>query len=207
MGSGATAAGRPSYAPSYSNSGAVTALEAGAIPATPTPYSPARPQAPRISVPVVSKPSPVQPESTPSLELPPAYGLGYMFKRVSAYLLDSAFNLALCAGALSVALWKQDMSPELLVNPSIVLVASLFLGVFNWAITTAQEVAFGTSLGKRLFGLALNGSTSAIFLRAFFFLPSACFAGIGLFWSLFDKRKRCWHDLVVDLQPIEIARF
>ncbi len=85
------------------------------------------------------------------------------------------------------------------------MVALLFLCVFNWAITTAQEVAFSTSLGKRLFGLALNGSASAIFLRAFFFLPSVGFAGIGLIWALFDRRKRCWHDLVVDLQPTEIA--
>ena len=127
-------------------------------------------------------------------------------KRAFAYLLDSAFNLALCAAALSAALWKQDLSPELLLNPGVILVASLFLGVFNWAITTAQEVAFGTSIGKRVFGLGIQASASAIFLRSFFFLPSLFFAGIGLIWSFFDKRKRCWHDLVVDVQPQEIAR-
>jgi len=98
------------------------------------------------------------------------------------------------------------MSPELLINPGIVLIAGLFLAFFNWAITTAEEVAFGTSIGKRLFGLAIQGSASAIFLRAFFFLPSTCFGGIGILWALFDRRRRCWHDLVVDLQPIEIAR-
>lgn len=138
--------------------------------------------------------------------LEPSLGFGYMLKRVLAYLVDSAFNLSLCAGALSFALWRQDLSPELLINPGIVLVAGLFLGFFNWAITTAEEVAFGTSIGKRLFGLAIQGGASAIFLRAFFFLPSACFGGIGLLWALFDRRRRCWHDLVVDLQPIEIAR-
>jgi hypothetical protein len=145
-------------------------------------------------------------QPAPLAGLETGYGIGYLFKRAFAYTLDTAFNLALCLAALSAALWKQDLSPELLITPGIVLVACLFLGVFSWAITTAQEVAFGTTIGKRVFGLALQGSTSAIFLRAFFFLPSLCFGGIGLVWSLFDRRKRCWHDLVVDLQPLEIAR-
>ena len=64
-------------------------------------------------------------------------------------------------------------------------------------------MAFHTTLGKRLFGLALPGNAIAIFLRAFFFLPSALFCGVGLLWAAFDGRSRCWHDVVVDLQPIE----
>jgi uncharacterized RDD family membrane protein YckC len=155
---------------------------------------------------VQTAPKPVAVPESLGLDLEPGLGLGYLVKRIFAYLLDTAFNLSLCVGALSIALWKQDLNPELLLNPGIVAVSVLFLAVFNWAITTAQEVAFGTSIGKRIFGLSLEGSTSAVFLRAFFFLPSVCFAGIGLIWSLFDRRKRCWHDMVVDLQPVEIAR-
>lgn len=225
-GTGAVAAGRPVYAQS-SGAAAITAMDAGAVPANPAPYSPSRSYVPRVSVPVASQaqlpqrslqgPAPATAQAQPAgnvsraaptggLAIDASFGFGYLFKRMLAYLLDSSFNLALCGGALSAALWKQDMSPELLLNPGVVLVASLFLAVFNWAITTAQEVAFGTSLGKRVFGLVLDGTTSAIFLRAFFFLPSACFGGIGLIWSLFDRRRRCWHDMVVDLQPIELAR-
>lgn len=218
LGSGATAAGRPSFATTAPKmtQGTSTAL------------TPARPAA-RISVPV-ARPAyqpqvpgklktTVQPNHSASLIQPAAlaspelaaqlalhFGFGYMLKRSFAYLIDSIFNIGLCVGALSAALWKQDLSPELLLTPGVALVSILFLTLFNWAMTTAQEVAFGTSVGKRMFRLALNGSTSAIFLRAFFFLPSVGFGGIGLLWALFDSRKRCWHDLVVDLQPIEIAR-
>jgi hypothetical protein len=92
------------------------------------------------------------------------------------------------------------------MNPGIVMISVLFFVLFSWALITAQEIAFGTSVGKRVFGLMINGSTSAIFLRAFFFLPSIGFCGVGLLWSLFDKRKRCWHDVVVNVQPIEVAR-
>ncbi|MGK5085555.1 RDD family protein [Bdellovibrionota bacterium FG-1] len=165
----------------------------------------------RISVPVATQVASKNQKPTqaalPAAQPPPLeadLGAEYVFKRVFAYLLDTIINTGLCAGALSAALWKENLSPELLLNPGIVLLAGLFLGVFNWAITTAQEVAFGTSIGKRLFGLALQGTASALFLRAFFFIPSLCFAGIGLIWALFDRKRRCWHDLVVDLQPIEI---
>jgi uncharacterized RDD family membrane protein YckC len=221
-GSGAVVAGPASFVPPTRPSAVTAGANAAAA---------ARSQAPRISVPVARSTAP-QPQSllqksqpqqktstTPkpavqqrlevsglAAQLEPSFGIGYLIKRLFAYLLDTSFNLALCSGALSLALWKQDLSPELLLNPGIVLIAILFLAVFNWAITTAQEVAFGTSIGKRIFGLALNGGTSAVFLRAFFFLPSICFGGLGLIWALFDRRKRCWHDMVVDLQPIEIAK-
>lgn len=234
-GTGATAAGSPSFATPTATPAQAPRIQAPRMPvhpsagkppiptyATPAPSlnpSPAR----RTSVPQpISAPRPLgsgvrKAQSstltarelaatlTPEL-LQPTFGLGYVIRRAAAYLTDTAFNLGLCVGALSAALWKQDLSPELLFNPGIVLVAGLFLGFFNWAITTAQEVAFGTSIGKRLFGLALEGTASAIFLRAFFFLPSLCFGGIGILWALFDRRRRCWHDLVVDLQPIEISR-
>ncbi len=136
----------------------------------------------------------------------PEYGFFYLIKRVLAYAVDTVVNFSLCIGALSLALWKQDLNPELLVNPSVLLVSTLFFVVFHWAILTSQEIAFGTSFGKRMFRLALDGSTSAIFLRSFFFFPSVAFGGLGLLWGLFNKKRRCWHDSIVDLQPIEIAR-
>lgn len=130
-------------------------------------------------------------------------GWGYVFKRVLAWTLDSVLNTVICFAALSMALWNQNLAPELLLNPGTLMVSALFFAAFSWALVTAQEIAFGTTLGKRLFGLRLDGTTSAIFLRAFFFLPSMGFAGAGLLWSLVDRRKRCWHDLIFDLQPIE----
>ncbi|MCM2276919.1 MAG: RDD family protein [Oligoflexia bacterium] len=189
MGTGAVSAGTPSFASQL-------------------PPLSARP-IPRVSVPV-AQPRP-NPEAALNVANPlpvphPEYGFVYLLKRAFAYAIDSALNLALCGGALSMALLEQSLKPELLLNPGVILVSVLFFAFFNWAIVTAQEIAFGTSLGKRLFRLAVNGPTSAIFLRAFFFLPSAGFFGAGLLWSVLDRRKRCWHDLIVDLQPSEIAR-
>ncbi|MFL5813902.1 MAG: RDD family protein [Bdellovibrionia bacterium] len=136
----------------------------------------------------------------------PTFGYVYLFKRVLAYILDTTLNTSLLATGLSFALLNEDMNPDLLMNPGIVMISILFFTLFNWALVTAQEIAFGTTIGKRIFGLMIQGSTSAIFLRAFFFLPSLGFCGVGLLWSLFDKRKRCWHDVVVNVQPIEVAR-
>ncbi len=151
--------------------------------------------------PIVAPPAPKLPLA--SIENP---GFGYAFKRSLAYLLDSAFNLGLCTAALSAGLIYQGGNPELLFTPGNLLPVVLFLLGFNWAILAAQEIAFGTTVFKRLFGLILPGGATAAFLRAFFFIPSVLFGGVGLIWPLFDRQRRCWHDLVVNVQPIEIAR-
>lgn len=161
---------------------------------------------PRVSVPVAA------PKAVPkTAPIPPVfsevrYGFFYSFKRVLAYALDSVLNISLLVTGLSFGLLNQDISPDMLLNPGVILASFFFVGLFNWAIMSAQEVAFGTSVGKRVFGLALQGKTSTIFLRALLFLPSTAFCGAGLLWALFDSRRRCWHDVVVDLQPIEVAR-
>ena len=172
--------------------------------------------APRVSVPVATptrvaptvnaaKKTAPTPAAAPEFHNP-TYGFVYLLKRVCAYLLDTVLNLALLATGLSFALWNQNVQPDVFMNPGLLILGGLFCLTFNWALVTAQEVAFGTSIGKRIFGLALRGSTAALFLRAFFFLPSLAFCGIGLAWSVFDRQRRCWHDLVVNVQPIEIAR-
>ncbi len=201
-GSGATAAGAASFAlPARPNLTSFTALPRVSVPVAPPSLN-----SPHGSVQAQDKASSAQMSAEFQAELAPANGLGYLAKRSVAYLLDTAFNTGLCAGTFGFALWKQGISPETLIGPSMIFLFVVFLCTFNWAIMTAQEMAFGTTLGKRIFGLALDGSGAAIFLRAFFFLPSAGFLAVGLLWGIFDRRKRCWHDLVVNLQPIEIAQ-
>ena len=204
-GSGAIAAGPPSFTRPMIPSKPAT-LNRNPVPnriAVPNritvPVAPAA-TAPRMPAPVV--PVTVVTDS----DLTPVHGFGYLAKRMVAWILDSCLNLLLCAGALGIALWNQDINMDALLSPGIALLAVLFMALFNWALITAQEVAFGTSVGKRLFGLSLQGTATAIFLRAFFFLPSLGFCGLGLAWGLVDKRRRCWHDVVVDLQPAEYAR-
>lgn len=169
---------------------------------------------PRVQVPVAKtqpaapKPAPAPVASVTKTHTVPAptYGMLYLFKRVLAYSLDTAVNLALLCVGLMLALWNQEVRPEVLMNPSLLILAVLFCLLFNWALITAQEITFSTSIGKRAFGLALRGDTGSIFLRAFFFIPSLLFCGIGLAWSIFDGQRRCWHDIVVGIQPVEIAR-
>lgn len=166
---------------------------------------------PRVQVPVATiKPSaPVAKAAAapvPVLQPVPTYGFVYLLKRIMAYTIDSTVNLALLAGGLILALWNQDVRVESFMNPSVLFFGVIFGLIFNWALITAQEVIFSTSIGKRIFGLALKGGTGAILLRAFFFIPSLAFCGIGLAWGLFDHQRRCWHDLVGAIQPVEIAR-
>jgi hypothetical protein len=186
------------YQPKYTRSEGAGAIAAG----SPSFVFPGDTSALRSSLKKTT--SPVG-DSTARLEMAPAFGIIYLSKRALAYLFDSGLNISLCAGALSAALIKYGFGPEALFAPGVAFFSFLFLLTFNWAIITAQEVAFGTTVGKRLFGLALSGSGSAVFLRAFFFVPSLGFCGLGLLWGLLNQKKRCWHDVVVDLQPIEIA--
>jgi uncharacterized RDD family membrane protein YckC len=39
--------------------------------------------------------------------------------------------------------------------------------------------------------------------RAFLFIPSALFMGLGLFWAMIDKDRRGFHDIVSGVQPEE----
>ncbi len=168
--------------------------------------------APQISVPVAKVP--VQ-EISPSLSeklaasarnagAPPvngSFGFAYSVKRVFAYFLDMTINGILFAAALGSFVIKQDFNLEVLMNPSVILLLALVFGFANWFFISFQEIFFKTSLGKRIFGLGLYGSGTQRFLRALFFIPSIGFFGLGILFSLFDRKKRCWHDRLVNLQP------
>lgn len=161
---------------------------------------------PTLAVPVASLlKAAAEPErmiEPPSLAEAP--GPFYISRRVIAFSLDLALNSALCAAAFTWILANMDTPPE--PGPEALLLASAIFASLHWALVTAQELAFGTSAGKRIAGLSLHGSVPAVFLRAFFFIPSVAFGGIGLIWALFDSRGRCWHDAAVDLQPLESGR-
>ncbi len=122
-------------------------------------------------------------------------------RRLAAYTLDSLINLSLCGFFFLLALYYLKAPLRFSFFREFVLFAGAFLLVFNWAVILAQEIAFGTSIGKRIFGLGLVGSPAALFLRAFFFIFSLGFVGLGILWALFDRNHRCWHDLLTEVQP------
>jgi hypothetical protein len=132
-------------------------------------------------------------------------GLGYSITRVAAYLIDSAFNLSICAAILSTALVSSDIEALGLYQFKPLFIAGMFLFLCNWSLIAAQEVAFGTSLGKRIFGLRLEGTGMEVFMRAVLFIPSLLFSGLGILIAVFDSRKRCWHDQATQLQPESIT--
>ena len=152
-----------------------------------------------------SVPSPAPAPAT-AVQTEIRYGFLYAIRRVVAYFLDSSLNIGVCGLALTIALDGQDIKPDVLFDPGVIFLSALFFLAFNWAVVTAQEIAFGSSVGKRLMHLQIRGPVSALFLRSFFFLLSVGFFGFGLLWAIFDRRRRCWHDLVVDLQPTPISR-
>ncbi|HTL11861.1 MAG TPA: RDD family protein [Bdellovibrionota bacterium] len=135
-------------------------------------------------------------------------GVMYLFKRAAAYVADSVINVGSVAGTFMFAATQMGLDPAGLIHRTdTLLVTSLFLFCFNWALITGQEIAFGTSLGKRAFGLELDRSRmAAVFLRSFFFVFSLGFFGLGLIWAFFDRDRRCWHDWLADMAPREVAR-
>lgn len=136
-----------------------------------------------------------------SAETATEYTWGYLARRVTAYTVDLFLNLGVCVLSMGAVFYKQHLPKAVLLSPSVLPFLILFALFFHWALTTAQEVALHTTVGKNLFGLKIEGSVTSIFLRAFFFVPSVAFFGTGLLWALFNREKRCWHDSIVDLQP------
>ncbi|RYZ65323.1 MAG: RDD family protein, partial [Proteobacteria bacterium] len=129
------------------------------------------------------------------------YSFSYSFQRLFAWVIDSAFNLSVAATVLSFAILKTELlSLPPHSNFSLALMG-VFLFLCNWAAIAGQEVAFGTSLGKRVFGLRIPGTGTDAFIRAMAFIPSLLIGGLGIVMSVFDSRKRCLHDRLAGAQP------
>lgn len=145
-----------------------------------------------------------RPAPTPlSVELTKTSGKNffYLIQRIFAFLIDSTFNISVCATILSTSFINTDTEKLGLITPGVVFALAVFLFFCNWALITGQEMAFGTTLGKKIFGLKIEGSGSQVFWRSVFFIPSFLFSGLGLVVSLFDPDKRCWHDHASGIQP------
>jgi hypothetical protein len=203
--SGASAAALPRVSVPVATTSVAGIPTAAAVPASSHLKSALAQAASRVS----ATPDSVRPGqvfSNTNLDLPERFGFLYLIKRVFAFGIDALVNTTLCFLALGAVMVRLELSWDAFSNMSLLLLGVLFLAMFNWSIMTAQEVLLGTTLGKRMFGLVLRGDTSALFLRSFFFLPSMVFCGLGIVWAVFDRRRRCWHDHAVDVQPLELAQ-
>ncbi len=173
----------------------------GAIPLAPPKFNWPQPQKtqkqalPQVKMSVI-------PELSSKHKVSP-FSIFYLAKRVLAYVLDMTTHFILGSLGLGIVFWRQNLEPDFLLQPGIFLLLLLFMLVFHWALTTAQEVTFGTSFGKKTFGLFLNGKPGALLWRAVLFIASVSFCGLGLLWAMFRKDKKCWHDVATQLQPLE----
>ncbi len=209
-GSGAVAAGRPQFviprqpqqAPSMPRPARTKTSVAVAAAAAASRTSSINANVRGVTQSRVPVPSVMPAESTDEI-----FGIGYVFKRIFAYTLDCTFSLMIYVGVLSLAAWKGLSSLDSTLSPGVWMLGGMAWALFHWFFLTAQELIFKTSFGKQWFGLRLFGDASAIFVRAFLFVPSVLFCGLGLVWCLFDRRRRCWHDVAADLAPTEIAQF
>ena len=148
--------------------------------------------------------APVSPMVAPAIEK--NFSWTYPLARFYAFIIDSALNVLLTAAAVTVGFAFADLDPWFLLEPSIFAVTAFFLMAFSWALMASQEILFKTTVGKRAVGLKIRGSTGAILLRSFLFIPSFAFCGLGLAWAFFDRDKRCWHDLATELQPTRMTQ-
>jgi len=147
------------------------------------------------------QPNIATPTDEPEVRIEKNFGWTYPLLRMLAFGIDITLNILLTTTIVTAALSFADLEPWALLEGTATELTAFFLVAFCWVLMTAQEVAFKTTIGKRVMGLRLRGSATGIFLRSFFFIPSFSFAGVGILWALFDRDKRCWHDVAVDLQP------
>ena len=163
------------------------------------------PQLPSQNIPRVTVPVSHTVTAPPAIKMPvPSIpGWGYVFKRVCAYAFDVLLNAGVYLLLLSQTFWKGNFNSSILSDFNVLFVVMVLFSLINWGMITIEEMVFGVTPGKKLFGLKLKGSAIALFLRALFFIPSVAFFGVGLFWAIGDRRKCCWHDRLLDIQPVE----
>ena len=152
--------------------------------------------APRSAIPLASPAKERRLDFTPEV-----FDLSYSMKRIGAYVLDLLLVAGLLVGSLVLLIWKQNLEQSLFSNENFLLAFFFFVLFSHWILVGVQEVLFKTSLGKAFFGLSLDGTGIRILTRAFLFLVSFGLVGLGLVGSLFDSRRRCWHDRLTGLQP------
>jgi len=142
----------------------------------------------------VLPPNLVLPKESPPALPATIFDWNYVGRRFFAFIIDSAIGFSLAMAILITSLWS---SLEVFANTNTLLITMAFLLFFDWALITAQEVAVGTTIGKKLFGLRLEGGAVTLLIRALFL-------GTGVLWCAIDHDRRGFHDWVTGIQPEEI---
>jgi|GEM_PF-764914 len=129
----------------------------------------------------------------------------YVLRRVGAYIFDTLTIGLLAGGVLFFTFPHQDLESFSALDTQDLFLALIFYMSCHWGLITAQEMAFGTSLGKLVFNLRLPGSGFDVLLRSILFLPSLGLGALGIVIGAFDQKKRCWHDRATNIQPLDLS--
>lgn len=153
----------------------------------------------------LNSPTPAAPAAEIMRPLIPDGPTGLMpFKRMMAWLFDVALHTGVCAAALFILLKRMSIPTDSLLDPQTVLMFGGFLLVFNWALIVAEEIAFGTTPGKRMFGLAVEGTPAQLFVRSVTFFVGLAALGLGLLPIFLRRDRRGLHDLIAGTHPREL---
>ncbi len=137
----------------------------------------------------------------PALETKHGPFLSSRLSRTFAYLLDFFIHGGLAVLGVGSLLWLERIPKATMLEPEIIAICVGFVALFHWALTAAQEIAFGSTLGKRTFGISFEARPEKIFLRAILFIPSLLLGGFGLLWSFLDSDHYCLHDRLSGVFP------
>jgi len=123
--------------------------------------------------------------------------------RTGALVIDVIVVTLVTSGAVFftqalVAMLKGELIGDVSIDPGLALLATswitLLYFVCGWSV-------FGRTGGEAIFGLRVARTTGArvklarSLLRFIVFFPSIMLFGIGLWWILFDTRRRSWADI------------
>ena len=147
----------------------------------------------------------------------PAVGLG---RRMAAISYDALLCVALMMVTtfLYKLVWMgfvgenrlRQLSESGALDTDPLLSSILLVTLFSFFATFWTHA--GQTLGMQVWGIRVqNTDGSAIslwqaLLRFIVAIASWLCVGLGFFWSLFDKHKRCWHDLYSETQLVRVPR-
>jgi len=130
-----------------------------------------------------------------------------LLSRTLSGLIDLII-IVLCTGAFIIA--ADSFSGIVVLDGiSIVEYAILFLMIF-FLYSVFFLAASGQTVGMMITDLRIVGiagsrpSIGQLFTRCFGFLLSVLVLGVGLLWSFFDRKNRCFHDRFSDTSIIRL---
>lgn len=145
---------------------------------------------PISEAPIVQKSFPTETPVKPAIaspELATAPRIAPHSRLILAGLMDLSLHTTLAILTVGTLLWIEKTPRSLMLETEVITLCVGFVLLFHWALTAAQEVAFGATIGKRALGIELSGNASRVFMRSILSLPCLALAGLGCLARIPDR--------------------